>query len=115
MHSPSPRSRTLRDHRTTGPEPGGPARADASCRQNGPERGPVRPTQDRILNGAHTALVVRTQGGPWDLVREAMADPGLAAWLEQMLREEVVPALGDRIEDGQAFVTDVLERFRIAS
>jgi tagaturonate reductase len=66
----------------------------------------------RILNGAHTALVARTRGGPWTLVREAMADDGIAAWLEQLLREEVVPALGDRIEDGQGFVTDVLERFR---
>lgn len=66
----------------------------------------------RILNGAHTALVARTRGGSWELVREAMDDPGTAAWLEALLREEVVPALGDRIDEGQGFVTDVLERFR---
>ena len=66
----------------------------------------------RILNGAHTALVTRTRGGPWALVREAMADEAIAAWLERLLRDEVVPALGARIDEGQAFVTDVLERFR---
>jgi tagaturonate reductase len=74
--------------------------------------GPFALRKIRILNGAHTALVTRTRGGPWALVREAMADDAVAAWLEELLREEVVPALGDRVEEGQAFVTDVLERFR---
>lgn len=66
----------------------------------------------RILNGAHTALVARCRGTSIRTVRDAMADPAIAAWLEQLLREEVVPALGDRIVDGQAFVTTTLERFR---
>lgn len=66
----------------------------------------------RILNGAHTALVARTRGGPFTLVREAMADAPTAAWLEALVREEVVPALGDRIEDGAGFAASVLERFR---
>ncbi|MET0773124.1 MAG: altronate dehydrogenase [Candidatus Limnocylindrales bacterium] len=77
-----------------------------------PSAGPYALRKIRILNGAHTALVARTRGGPCDLVREAMADHAIATWLELMLREEVVPALGERIEEGQAFVTDVLERFR---
>jgi tagaturonate reductase len=66
----------------------------------------------RILNGAHTALVTRARGGPWTLVREVMTDDAIATWLEELLREEVVPALGERIDEGQGFVTDVLERFR---
>ncbi|MFN8622159.1 MAG: altronate dehydrogenase [Chloroflexota bacterium] len=66
----------------------------------------------RILNGAHTALVARCRGTSITFVREAMADPEIAGWLEALLREEIVPALGDRIADGDAFVTDVLERFR---
>jgi tagaturonate reductase len=66
----------------------------------------------RILNGAHTALVARTRGLPVSLVREAMDDAGIAAWLEGLLLDEVVPALGDRIVDGAAFVRIVLERFR---
>lgn len=66
----------------------------------------------RILNGAHTALVTRCRETTIRTVRDAMADPAIAAWLEQLLREEVVPALGDRIADGQGFVTTTLERFR---
>jgi tagaturonate reductase len=66
----------------------------------------------RILNGAHTALVARTRGGPFTFVREAMADPATAAWLEALLREEIVPAIDDRIEDGAGFTAAVMERFR---
>jgi tagaturonate reductase len=66
----------------------------------------------RILNGAHTALVARTRGGPTTFVREAMDDAPTAAWLETLLRDEIVPALGERIEDGEGFSAAVLERFR---
>jgi tagaturonate reductase len=66
----------------------------------------------RILNGAHTALVARTRGLPVTLVREAMDRPDVASWLEELLREEVLPALGERILDGVGFVNVVLERFR---
>jgi tagaturonate reductase len=66
----------------------------------------------RILNGAHTALVARTRGSGLELVRQALEDPTISGWLEAMLMEEVVPALGDRIVEGEAFVTSVMERFR---
>ncbi len=66
----------------------------------------------RILNGAHTALVVRTRGSSKEFVREALEDPSISGWLEAMLLEEIVPALGDRIVEGEAFVASVLERFR---
>ena len=66
----------------------------------------------RILNGAHTALVARTRGGSYAFVREAVEDPAIFAWLEELLREEIVPALGQRIVDGQGFATSVLERLR---
>jgi tagaturonate reductase len=74
--------------------------------------GPYALRKIRILNGAHTALVARTRGTAITLVREAMAEPAVASWLEAMLLEEVVPALGDRISDGERFVGVVLERFR---
>lgn len=66
----------------------------------------------RILNGAHSALLARCRGTGAVYVREAMELPGIAAWLEALLLEEIVPALGDRIEDGEAFALAVLERFR---
>jgi tagaturonate reductase len=77
--------------------------------------GDVRPyalRKIRILNGAHTALVARARGSGASFVREALEDPAISGWLEAMLLEEVVPALGDRIVDGEAFVASVLERFR---
>ncbi|MFN8623146.1 MAG: altronate dehydrogenase [Chloroflexota bacterium] len=74
--------------------------------------GPYALRKIRLLNGAHTALVARCRGTSITFVREAMADPTIATWLEALLREELVPALGDRIVDGEAFATDVLERFR---
>ena len=66
----------------------------------------------RILNGAHTALVARTRGGRYEFVREALDDPDVIDWLEGLMREEIVPAMADRIVDGQEFVTSVLERLR---
>lgn len=77
-----------------------------------PDVGPFALRKIRILNGAHTALVARARGSRWALVREAMADDAIATWLEELLRDEVVPALGERIDDGEAFVSSVLERFR---
>jgi tagaturonate reductase len=74
--------------------------------------GPYALRKIRILNGAHTALVARTRGSGTLLVREAMEDPSISGWLEAMLLEEIVPALGDRIVDGEAFAASVLERFR---
>jgi tagaturonate reductase len=74
--------------------------------------GPVALRKIRLLNGAHTALVARCRGTSISLVREALAEPAVAAWLEALLRDEVVPALGDRIADGGAFVTTTLERLR---
>jgi tagaturonate reductase len=66
----------------------------------------------RILNGAHTALVAHTRAMPVRLVREAMDDPGVSSWLAELLLDEVVPALGDQIVDGDRFVRVVMERFR---
>jgi tagaturonate reductase len=66
----------------------------------------------RILNGAHTALVARTRGSSYAFVREAVEDPDIIEWLEELLREEIVPALADRVVNGQGFVTSVLERLR---
>jgi tagaturonate reductase len=77
-----------------------------------PDTAPFALRKIRILNGAHTALVARCRGTGIVLVREAMDDPAIAGWLDALLQDEIVPALGDRIEDGAAFARAVLERFR---
>jgi tagaturonate reductase len=46
------------------------------------------------------------------IVKDAMADPGLASWLERLLFEEIVPTLADQVEDAAGFARHTLERFR---
>ncbi len=77
-----------------------------------PETAPYALRKIRILNGAHTALVAHCRGTGIALVREAMDDPAIAAWLAALLTDEIVPALGERIADGAGFARAVLERFR---
>jgi tagaturonate reductase len=66
----------------------------------------------RILNGEHTALVIRARGRGLQTVRDVMNDPELSAWLERLLFEEIVPVLVGRVEDPAGFARQVLDRFR---
>lgn len=66
----------------------------------------------RILNAAHTAMVTKAQPKGIALVREAMADPEIAAWLERLLFDEIVPVLEGRVEEPVKFAHQTLERFR---
>jgi tagaturonate reductase len=66
----------------------------------------------RILNAAHTALLIKAWPLGFKTVREAVLDPGLGGWLERLLFEEVVPVLRGRVEDPEGFARQTLERFR---
>jgi tagaturonate reductase len=66
----------------------------------------------RILNGAHTALLIRAKPRGFLTVREAVNDPDLGRWLERLLFEEVVPVLEGRVEEPVKFARQTLERFR---
>jgi tagaturonate reductase len=66
----------------------------------------------RILNAAHTALVTKAVPRGIATVREAVSDPDIAAWLDRLLFEEIVPVLRDRVEGPQEFAKQTLERFR---
>jgi tagaturonate reductase len=66
----------------------------------------------RILNAAHTALVGKAQAKGIRLVREAMVDPEIEAWLRTLLFEEIVPVLEGRVEAPARFAQETLERFR---
>lgn len=66
----------------------------------------------RILNGAHSALVMRAEGTGIEMVRECLEDPEIGAWLEGLLFEEIVPVLEGRCEDPAGFAHAVLDRFR---
>jgi tagaturonate reductase len=66
----------------------------------------------RILNGGHTALLIKARPRGFTTVREAVLDPELGAWLERLLFDEVVPVLEGRVESPATFAREVLERFR---
>lgn len=66
----------------------------------------------RILNGAHTALLIKVWPRGLQTVREAVNDAELGPWLEQLLFEEIVPVLEGRVEGPAAFARQVLDRFR---
>jgi tagaturonate reductase len=65
----------------------------------------------RILNGAHTALVAKALPRGIETVRQAAEDERIRPWLESLLFEEIVPAIADRVKDGESFARSVLERF----
>ena len=66
----------------------------------------------RILNAAHTALLIKARPKGYALVREAMADAALANWLERLLFDEIVPFLSGCVDDPETFARQTLERFR---
>src|SRR5579884_1977069 len=66
----------------------------------------------RILNGAHTALLIRAWPRGFQTVRDAVNDAELGPWLERLLFEEIVPVLEGRVEGPAEFARHVLERFR---
>ncbi len=66
----------------------------------------------RILNGGHTALLIKAWPRGFRTVREAVEDPELGTWLRRLLFEEVVPVLKGRVDGPEEFAQQVLERFR---
>ncbi|UZK68266.1 mannitol dehydrogenase family protein [Sphingomonas sp. S1-29] len=67
----------------------------------------------RILNGAHSTLAYVGLARGHASVGEAMADAPLAAFVEAMVREDIVPSLGAIAGfDVQAYAGAVLDRFR---
>jgi tagaturonate reductase len=66
----------------------------------------------RILNAAHTALVTKAVPRGFTTVRDAVNDPDIAAWLDRLLFEEIVPVLRGRVEGPEEFARQTLERFR---
>jgi tagaturonate reductase len=66
----------------------------------------------RLLNGGHTALLIKAWPRGFRTVREAVTDPELGPWLEKLLVSEVVPVLQGRVDNPIGFAAEVLDRFR---
>ncbi len=66
----------------------------------------------RILNGGHTALLIKAWPRGFRLVREVVEDPEMMAWFKRLLFEEIVPVLKGRVEGPEEFAHQVIDRFR---
>lgn len=66
----------------------------------------------RILNGAHTACAALGLLTGHRTVLDAMSDPTFAAFMEDLLREEIAPTLPFDAAQVQRYIDEVLDRFR---
>ena len=66
----------------------------------------------RILNGAHSTLAYLGLLIGHETVAEAMADPGLAKFVERLIREDIVSTLEPSPLDLGAYAAEILQRFR---
>lgn len=71
---------------------------------------PYKKRKVRILNGAHTSMVLAAHLYGLETVGECLKDEKVSALLKKCIFEEIIPTIGDT-EDNRAFGTAVLERF----
>jgi len=71
---------------------------------------PYKKRKVRILNGAHTSMVLGAYLYGLRTVGECMNNPVVRKYLEHNLFEEIIPVIGDT-EDNRQFAAAVLERF----
>lgn len=72
---------------------------------------PYKMRKVRVLNGAHTSMVLAAYLCGLDTVGECMADPLVRPYLLHILDREILPTLPKDLEETQAFANAVVERF----
>ena len=73
---------------------------------------PYRTRKVRILNGLHTSMVPVAYLYGLRTVREAITDDVVGHFLQEELRQEIIPTLDLSEEELTSFANDVLDRFR---
>ena len=71
---------------------------------------PYKKRKVRILNGAHTSMVLAARLYGLDTVGECMKDEKVSSLLRKSVFEEIIPTIGDT-EDNRKFGEAVFERF----
>lgn len=71
---------------------------------------PYKKRKVRILNGAHTSMVLGAHLYGLETVGECLKDNKVSAFLKKCIFEEIIPTIGDT-EDNRKFGEAVLERF----
>lgn len=73
---------------------------------------PYKQRKVRILNGAHTAMVLGAYLAGHDIVRDCMEDPVISRFLSRAIYDEIIPSLDLPADALHSFANAVLERFR---
>ena len=71
---------------------------------------PYKKRKVRILNGAHTSMVLGARLYGLETVGQCLKDEKVSALLKKCIFEEIIPTIGDT-EDNRKFGAAVLERF----
>ena len=72
---------------------------------------PYRTRKVRILNGAHTSMVLAAHLYGLETVKECMDDAVMSKYLNKVIFDEIIPTLDLPIDELNKFAKDVLERF----
>lgn len=73
---------------------------------------PYKKRKVRILNGAHTMMVLAAHLAGLETVKEAMDDKLVFSFMKQGIFEEIIPTLDLPKEELEQFANDVIERFQ---
>ena len=76
-----------------------------------PDHKPYKQRKVRILNGAHTTMVLGAYLAGQDIVRDCMQDEVISACMNKALYDEIIPTLTLPREELTAFAASVRERF----
>ena len=72
---------------------------------------PYRERKVRILNGAHTSMIMAAYLSGLDIVSECMKDAVIRKYMEYLLHDEVIPTIDLPEKEIQDFAASVVERF----
>lgn len=73
---------------------------------------PYKQRKVRILNGAHTSMVLGAYLAGWDIVRDCMDDEVIRGFMNKAIYEEIIPTLTLPKEEVENFAFSVTERFK---
>lgn len=73
---------------------------------------PYKQRKVRILNGAHTSMVLGAYLAGQDIVRDCMEDPVIRGFMNKAIYQEIIPTLTLPREELEDFAASVTERFR---
>lgn len=77
-----------------------------------PDHTPYKQRKVRILNGAHTSMVLAAYLAGEDIVRGCMENDLIRGFMENTIHREIIPTLQLPRQELEAFAASVVERFR---